>query len=47
MVQKGLGDDQATSHYLYQSCLVYWRIYASLGLNELIMLYMIVLGIYT
>ena len=25
----------ATSHYLNQWCLVYWRIYASLGLNEL------------
>ena len=30
-----LGADQATSHYLNQSWLVYWRIYASLGLNEL------------
>ena len=28
------GDDQVTSHYLNQWCLVYWRIYASLGLNE-------------
>ena len=27
---------QATSHYLSQWWLVYWRIYASLGLNELI-----------
>ena len=27
--------DQATSHYLNQWWLVYWRIYASLGLNEL------------
>ena len=27
---------QATSHYLNQLWLVYWRIYASLGLNELI-----------
>ena len=26
---------QATSHYLNQWWLVYWRIYASLGLNEL------------
>ena len=26
---------QATSHYLNQCWLVYWRIYASLGLNEL------------
>ena len=31
-----LGADQATSHYLNQWWLVYWRIYASLGLNELI-----------
>ena len=30
-----LGDDQATSHYLNQWWLVYWRIYASLSLNEL------------
>ena len=30
-----LGTCQATSHYLKQWCLVYWRIYASLGLNEL------------
>ena len=30
-----LGVDQATSHYLNQWWLVYWRIYASLGLNEL------------
>ena len=30
-----LGGDQATSHYLKQWWLVYWRIYASLGLNEL------------
>ena len=27
--------DQAASHYLNQWWLVYWRIYASLGLNEL------------
>ena len=27
--------DQATSHYLSQWWFVYWRIYASLGLNEL------------
>ena len=27
--------DQATSHYLNQWRLVYWRIYASLGLKEL------------
>ena len=31
-----LGADQATSHYLNQWWLIYWRIYASLGLNELI-----------
>ena len=30
-----LGADQATSHYLNQWWSVYWRIYASLGLNEL------------
>ena len=30
-----LGADQATSHYLNQWSLVYWRIYASLCLNEL------------
>ena len=30
-----LGADQATSHYLNQWWLFYWRIYASLGLNEL------------
>ena len=30
-----LGACQATSHYLIQLWLVYWRIYASLGLNEL------------
>ena len=30
-----LGADQATSHDLNQWWLVYWRIYASLGLNEL------------
>ena len=31
-----LGTDQATSHYLNQWWLIYWCIYASLGLNELI-----------
>jgi len=31
-----LGADQMTSHYLNQWWLFYWRIYASLGLNELI-----------
>ena len=30
-----LGADQATSHYLNQWWFVYWRIYASLGSNEL------------
>ena len=30
-----LGADQATSHYLNQWRLIYWCIYASLGLNEL------------
>ena len=30
-----LGAVQATSHYLNQWWLVYWRIYASLGLNDL------------
>ena len=30
-----LGAGQATSHYLNQWWLVHWRIYASLGLNEL------------
>ena len=30
-----LGADQAASHYLDQWWLVYWSIYASLGLNEL------------
>ena len=34
-LRKWLGADQATSHYLNQWWLVYWRIYASLGLNEL------------
>ena len=33
-----LGAVQATSHYLNQWWLDYWRIYASLGLNELKML---------
>ena len=33
--RKWLGADQAISHYLNQWWLVYWRIYASLGLNEL------------
>ena len=29
-----LDADQATNHYMNQWCLVYWRIYASPGLNE-------------
>ena len=33
--RKWLGADQATSHYLNQWWLIYWHIYASLGLNEL------------
>ena len=33
--RKWLGAAQATSHCLNQWCLIYWRIYASLGLNEL------------
>ena len=33
--RKCLGTDQATSHYLNQWWLEYWRIYASRGLNEL------------
>ena len=33
--RKWLGADQATSHYLNQWWLIYWPIYASLGLNEL------------
>ena len=36
--RKWLGADQATSHYLDQWWLDYRRIYASLGLNELMML---------
>ena len=34
-VRLWLGAQQATSHYLNQWWSVYWRIYASLGLNEL------------
>ena len=34
-VRLWLGAGQATSHYLNQWWLVYWRIYASLGLSEL------------
>ena len=33
--RKWLGTDQVTSHYLNHWWLVYWRMYASLGLNEL------------
>ena len=33
-----LGADQAASHYLNQWWLFYWRMYASLGINELKML---------
>ena len=36
--RKWLGADLATSLYLNQWWLLYWRIYASLGLNELIFL---------
>ena len=35
LVQIMLGTNQAASHYLNQWWLVYWRIYASVGLNEL------------
>ena len=35
LFRKWLGAGQATSHYLNQWWLVYWRLYASLGLNEL------------
>ena len=34
--RKWIGIDQATSHYLKQWCLDYWRIYASLGLSDVI-----------
>ena len=34
-VRQRLGADQATSHYLNQWWSVYWRIYASLGINKL------------
>ena len=33
--RKWLGAGQVTNHYLNQWWFVYWRIYASLGLNEL------------
>ena len=35
-LRQWLGAVQAISHYLNQFCLVYWRIYASRSLNELI-----------
>ena len=35
LAQIMLGADQATSQYLNKWCLVYWRIYGSLNLNEL------------
>ena len=35
LVQIMVVADQAANHHLNQWCLVYWRIYASLGLNEL------------
>ena len=38
--RKSLGAAQATSHYLNQWWLVYWCIYVSLGLNELMFLFM-------
>ena len=34
-IRKWLDAGQATNHYLNQWCLVYWRIYASLGHNDL------------
>ena len=36
--RKWLGADQATSQYLNQWWFDYWRIYASLGLNKLILI---------
>ena len=44
---KWLGAGQATSHYLNQWWSVYWRIYASLGLNELIVLRVLVYALGT
>ena len=38
LVQIWLGADQATSHYLNHWWLFLWRIYASIGLNELIII---------
>ena len=40
-----LGAGQATSHYLNQWRFVYWRIYASVGLNELSSLLCVVLDV--
>ena len=36
--RKWLGAGQGTNHYLNQWWVIHWRIYASLGLNELIMI---------
>ena len=36
-----LGADQATRHYLNQSCLVYWCIHGSLGVTRLALFYFI------
>ena len=41
LVQLWLGADQATNHYLNQWWLNHWRIYESLGLNELIISHML------
>ena len=41
-----LGAIQATSHYLKQWWLVYWHIYASLGLNELIPMWQLEHSVY-
>ena len=41
--RKWLGTDQATSHYLNQWWLDYWRIYALLGFNELMNCFIICL----
>ena len=40
LLQIMLGSVQVTSHYLNQSWLIYQRIYASVGLNELRGFYM-------
>ena len=39
LVQIMAWTDQATSHFLDQWWLYYWRIYASLGLNELMLMW--------